>query len=347
MDNRSRKLCALLVCVLITIAFTNAHGALRQWHEAILHEPYGTMALPAGHVWPVVTTQQSTSFLGPTGFTGSGPGGYKISSGPEGQLAVAGGAPGGVSVMQNLQWRTLPNSTPGSTFSAAFGPQGSISSVSWAYPSGSDVYYNVFTGKSWMGVSVGYYMPSGYVDLVIDDYGTASILAGRNFMSQGAPGGAWRNDVLPISAGLDLAVSSNGLPGVVGYSGSSLVYLTYNPQTLSWSSDIVASLGSAPPFGAAAVCFDNEGHPGIAYATDGTMHFAINDGSGSGWADSVIGQFVAERASLAFDRDNNPVVCFSSARETRIEYDPVVVPEPLIGLLLTTAAGVALRKRRM
>ena len=38
---------------------------------------YGTMALPAGHIWPVVCTQQSTSFLGPTGFTSSGQGGYR------------------------------------------------------------------------------------------------------------------------------------------------------------------------------------------------------------------------------------------------------------------------------
>ena len=52
------------------------------------------------------------------------------------------------------------------------------------------------------------------------------------------------------------------------------------------------------------------------------------------------------RASLAFDRNNNPVACFSNPVETRIEYDPIMIPEPLTALLLMGGAIGVLRKRK-
>ena len=343
----------LLAFMAVGIFSVSVDASMRTWSEAILNGPWGTMTLPEGHVWPVVATygygpsEGGTYFLGPTGFTRSGNGGYKVFSGPNGELGVAKGF--SVDVLHNGRWSTLSGGTYGPVYAGAFGSDGQISCVSSLGPE-SPVYYNVFTGHGWASSEISYSGVGwpGMVDIEVDSSGVVSVLAGHSFISQGVPGGGFSQVRLPGSGFLaDLAISDSGMPGIVGMTADTVEYLTYDPQRLEWTIDVVTPVGmSGSPYPAAAVCFDNEGNPAVAYSANGVMHFAINDGSGGGWVDSIIGEFQAMRASLAFDRNNNPVACFSNPVETRIEYDPIMIPEPLTALLLMGGAIGVLRKRK-
>ena len=346
MRNYSKLIVSAVIAAVLMTAILNpstARAATRVWHEAQLSEGYGHMALPIGRLWPVVATDKGTHFLGPTGFTKTSSATGRVIAGLNGALAVSDSY--SVSVLNGPQWMSLPPA--GGVFIApAFHPGGQVHCASIPVVGPAPLYYKAFTGTSWVSAQVGNY-PGGTLDLEIDGAGVASILAGKSFISQGTPGGYWDTTVLPTGQDylLDLAVSADGVPGIVGTTTTSVVYWTYDAMRLEWVRDTVASFSNNPSV-PAALCFDNNGHPAIAYEAAGEMHFAINDGSGAGWTDSLIDSFEAERVSLAFDSNNNPVACFSNGTTTLVEYDPIVVPEPTVAMLLVIASGQILRRRR-
>ncbi len=349
----------IIVCIIATVlaAFiTDSQAAMRYWSEATLDAGQGVMTLPKGHYWPVVTTgygwtvydprgSAATYFLGPSGFTRSGGGGSNIFSGPNGEIGIV--SSNQIQVLHNDQWAFLSGSVPGQFEAGAFDSQGGIHAVSYDVQQ-SIAYYSRFTSRGWVSLELCHSrrQNSGGLDIAVDDSGVVSILVNNIFISQNVPGGAFSQVQLPGEImTIDLDVSNNGIPGVIGRSDNALKYLTFDIQQQQWTSDILSSNF----FGPAAVCFDNFGNPAVTYLANSIMHFAINDGGGTGWLDSIIDAdqiSCVTDTSLAFDPDNNPVVCFGTVGDTRIYYDPIVVPEPLAALLLLAGAWGIRRARR-
>ena len=354
----------VFVMVVMAVGSTQTQASMRYWSEAVLPVGGGVMTLPQGQYKPFVTASggriyndsiySGTYFLGPAGFTRTTDAGYDIISGPDGEIAVISGGngqiyptyglpvAGEINVLRSGTWQTMPQiSIPvtRSTMRAAFTPDGSFR-CAFIGPEG--VTYAVPTRYGWSTILLGS-IDTSMSGVVVDSYGCTSILTANLFFSNGI-NGQWQSTVLPQSTTWwkDIAVSCNDVVGIIG-TGSDLYYATYSPQQQEWIIDTIAGGVSNAP---AAICFDNLGNPAVAYEDEGIMHFAINDGSGAGWVDSIIGSFDANYASLAFDPDNNPVVCFGGSSQTRVYYDPVVVPEPLAALLLLAGAWGIRRARR-
>ena len=317
-------------------------AAQRYWaiHELLV--PYGLMAMRGGDTWPVVTAffGDETFFMGPTGYVASGPGGTDIAAGPNGEIAVVGSK--SVHVLRNGAWSALPGSAGGYQVRAvAFDPQGNLAAAI-SHPTTMHVQYGIFNGTTWMASDTGLYGP--YPKIAMDASGVATIGGSDGKVASHLPGnpGSWMVEQVYSPWGTaDVAVSDAGVPAVLM---GGTVYV-FDVQSQGWMSSIAVGYG--------ALEFDQLGNLGVAYWNPASyeMNYAYNDGSGTGWELSYIGQTAAwpsATVSLAYDAQNNPVACFGGAGQTFVAYDPLIVPEPVTGV--TLAAGVFLgwctRRRR-
>lgn len=330
----------IVIFILLVCLSSDSFAALRLWHTAEISEPYGIMTMVRNATWPVVATSSSVSFLGPNGFTqstASGSFARQIVSGPNGQIAVV--TENNIKLFKNNRWNTII--VPGRQYSSvAFDNQGSLHAATGTPE--QNIYYAAFTGTSWALQNTDVILPPGsnVLKFTMDSYNVPSFVTVSTFASKSSPYGTWEtNTVGPTVRGL--AISPSDLPGIVQLSGSQMKFITYSPQLQDWTSEIVDS----GVFNSMTVGFDNLGNPAMAYGRNGSIFFAINDGTGSGWEICDLGAFTAARSTLAFDADNNPVACFSNDTTTIVKYDPIV-PEPASVLLIVSTLAMVIRKNR-
>ena len=146
---------------------------------------------------------------------------------------------------------------------------------------------------------------------------------------------------------LDLALAYGDVPWLAYKDGTDLYYTTYDRQSNTWTAGDYLDALSPTGTGHFSVASDAFGGVGFAYVDDlGMLTYKYWDRT-EGWqSDSLITQANGSGdVSLAFDADNNPVICYQDTGGLlSLAYDPVI-PEPA-SLALIGLGALLLRRRR-
>ena len=326
------------------------------------------LAMRSGNTWPVVSygdpMGNSTAVMTPVGWI-SGPSvgtptlGISAATSPSGTVGFAYGN-GFVQTLSPAGWATsnYGATSPGSS-SFAFNTDSNPGVLHNAGGGGSDLTVAFFNGSGWyqdvvQSASDGPFSSDAFA-LEYDSYNQANIaFAQGTELMFGVKGvltqHQWEFDTVKLGASLsfvDMAMGVEDVPWVTYESENLLYYATYDRQQQDWVNGLIGELEGDGYFSMAT---DSTGGIGVAFVgLDNLLTYAYTDGSGIWTTDSGFANADDNRdVGLAFDADNNPVICYSDmdyGGVLYLAYDPVV-PEPASIMLLAIGAAILRRRQR-
>ncbi len=334
------------------------------------------LAMRSDGTWPVIAYNDRGDFRvasltaagwvqGPTaGRAEPRPGGISTATSSDGKICFA-FSNGSALMLDSSGFSMLPNYVdeplhyyPYSGPSVAFDGRGMPSILHNQGEPGESLAVARYTGSGWYNDTVGYpdeLYHSRSFGLAYDSYGQANVAFGEPEMMFAMKGVLTNNQweaarmfEMPFHAEqIDMVVGTGDVPWVFYSFPEYLSYATYDRQLQQWVNGTIASVEVKSGFDVAC---DSGGGIGLAFVDrEGMLGFAYNDGVG-GWelnmgiARAEIGPYT--NVSLAFDREDNPVICYMDEFHNSLclAYDPITVPEP--GTVVILSLGGLLFNRR-
>lgn len=142
---------------------------------------------------------------------------------------------------------------------------------------------------------------------------------------------------------LSLTYDSLGRAHVLAGSGGDLLSADFNPQTGQFEFGTIATSTDTDFSDIAANEF---GVVGTSYVKENDLFYAYREGNDT-WASVLVPTNAgsSSQTGVTFDYEGLPVLSYNAGNRIFVAYDPVVVPEPTAGALLSLA-GLALLRRR-
>lgn len=330
-----------------------------------INSQHVALGMRSGGTWPVVAYNGGTAAMTPVGWVFNGqPMGMRYAITGDTSASGLVGFANGTGIMDILG----PNGWSHSSFSSGTYPPPSDMRPSMAFTRDNissvlhssgvtpgQMVLSTFNGFGWSNdvPKINGTMPinSKTYALDYDSYNQANIAfngpEGLMFGLKGSlTGNQWLFATVDRAVNpyvIDVGIGAGDIPYLAYSMSNQLYYAMYDPHQNGWTKGYLGSLASPMSFFDMAV--DSLGGVGIAYVAQGdVLTYAYSDGT-SGWnvetaATSAMGY---NGVALAFDRDNNAVICYTSRDGRLWMADAVAVPEPATLLLLACGCGILRR----
>lgn len=364
-----------LISIVLMLCVSNIAVAGRTWIKTPVevdgmpvNGPRCALAMRSGNTWPVVSygdpDTSATAAMTPVGwmagpFGGPVDGGISAATSPGGTAGFAYDN-GSVLMLSQSGWATsyYGSGTNATKPSIAFNGDDNPAVLHNTGGFGDDLTLAIFNGTGWYQNVVenafeGPFLSEAFA-LEYDSYNQANIVfenggelmfGVKGVMTQNQ----WQFDTIELSLDvpiINMAMGADDVPWITYADEGELCYATYDRQLQTWTNGVIDQLGSEY----FSMAIDNTGGIGVAFIdTDDMLTFSHNDGGG--WvSDTDIAQvLLGSDVSLAFDADDNPLICYSDfdhGGDLYLAYDPVMVPEPATVVLLAIGTAILRRRRR-
>ena len=364
----------LFISIISILCLSNVATAGRVWVKTPIEidgEPiyseHCALAMRSGNTWPVVSYgdyESYTAAMTPVGWM-PGPGTGYINYGISAASSASGTAGfaydnGSVVMLSPGGWSTsyYGGYTNETRPSIAFNNNGTPAVLHNTGGYGNDLTLALFNGYGWYQDVLndnGYTFNSDAFALEYDSYNQANVAFRDGGWLMFAMKGAltqnqWEFDVVDSEfwgGAVDMAMGSGDVPWITYSNDDYLYYATYDRQQQEWVNGILGQLGYGE--GCFSMAADSTGGIGVAYIGAGDMlTFAYTDGSGWSYDIGIAEADSYRDVGLAFDADDNPVICYSDYEGgLSLAYDPQVVPEPATMMLLAIGAVISSRWRKL
>ncbi len=363
-----------LISILLTLCASNIAVAGRTWVKTPIEVegmpvdgPYCALAMRSGNTWPVVSygspPSSGTAAMTPVGWMAGPLGGsvnYGISAatGPGGTVGFANDN-GTVQMLRQTGWAASSYGSgtnytkPSIAFNSNDNPAvlhntgGIGNDLALAVYNGigwyQDAVENAFEGPFWSDAFALEYDSYNQANIVFED-GSELMFAVKGTLTQNQ----WQFNTIELDMGVplvvDMAMGAGDVPWITYADENYLYYVTYDCQQQDWDNGIIGQVG-----GRHSTEADGTGGIGVAFIdSDEMLTYAYTDGTGAWTHDMGIARANFD-VGLAFDADDNPVICYSDidhGGKLYLAYDPVMVPEPATVALLAIGAAMLRRRRR-